>query len=101
MLYQMTVKFDPVLLKLFVGIIGTFPVGALVVLSNRALGIVTRTNPDRLDRPEVRLIADAAGEKSAPEWIDLSAAANRDITVVRIVDPEKYGIDVTDYILSD
>ncbi len=101
MTYQMATKFDSFLLKLFVNIIGIYPIGALVLLTDRSLGIVTKTNQAELSRPEVRLIADSDGRKTVPEWFDLADPANRSVDIARSLDPDQYGINVTKYILSD
>lgn len=101
MTYQMAAKFDSFLLKLFVNIIGIYPIGSLVLLSDRSLGIVTKTNQAELSRPEIRLIADRNGRKAVPEWFDLADPANRSVDVARCLDPDQYGVNVTKYILSD
>jgi HD-GYP domain-containing protein (c-di-GMP phosphodiesterase class II) len=101
MMHQMTVKFDALLLKQFINFIGIFPIGSLVLLSNKTVGVVSRTNSSELNRPELRIIADDRGSLEEHAWIDLAEAANRSIDIVRIIDPEKYNIDLTDIILSD
>ena len=101
LMYQMSIKFDAFLLKLFISIIGIYPVGSLVLLSDRSLGIVTRTNRAEPNRPELRLIADGAGPINPPRWCDLADAASRSLDIAGIIDPERYGIDITSYILSD
>jgi HD-GYP domain-containing protein (c-di-GMP phosphodiesterase class II) len=101
MMYQMSVKFDTFLLKLFVNIIGIYPVGSLVLLSDNSFGIVTRANLVENSRPELRLIADNTGPLSPPQWCDLADSANRAIDIIRVIDPNKYNIDLTGYILSD
>ena len=101
LMYQMTVKFDDFLLKQFIGIIGMYPVGSLVLLSNHSLGIVTSANQAEPGRPEVRIIADRNGLINPPQWCDLAQPSERAIDIVRIADAKKYNIDVTRYILSD
>lgn len=101
MMYQMTAKFDTVLLKLFVGIIGVYPVGSLVLLSDDSLGIITRTHPEDLCRPEVRVIADRNGEKAASLWLDLREPDHRELKIIRLIDPAKYNLDVSRFVLSD
>ncbi len=101
MMYQMQDKFDPLLLKTFIGIIGIYPIGTLVMLSNNSFGIVTRTSRQNLYRPELRIIADKSGEISRPYYLDLSQPEHQDTNIVHVVNPEKYGIDVARYILSD
>jgi HD-GYP domain-containing protein (c-di-GMP phosphodiesterase class II) len=98
---QMRVKFDSLLLKLFVGIIGIYPVGTLVLLSNDSFGIISRTNQENLYRPELYIIADREGEKTEPILIDLSREENHEIDIVRIIEPEKYGLKLSKYILAD
>lgn len=101
LMYQMGKKFDPCLLKLFVGIIGMYPIGSLVMLSDDSLGIVTRTHADDLRRPEVRVIADRNGEKKVPLWLDLRDGNNRNLQIVRLIDPAKLNLDIRRFILSD
>lgn len=101
LMYQMSAKFDPCLLKLFVGIIGVYPIGSLVLLTDDSLGIVTRTHPDDLRRPEVRVIADRNGEKETSLWLDLREGDNRNLEIVRLIDPAKNNLDISRFILSD
>lgn len=101
LMYQMKGKFDAILLKLFVNIVGIYPVGSLVLLSNKTIGVVSKTNSEDLHRPEIRIIADQQGEKTDPFWLDLNAEENKGIEIVRIIDPNKYGIDLSDYVFSD
>jgi len=101
MMYQMGNKFDAFLLKLFVSLIGVYPIGSLVLLSEGSIGIVTKVNQAEMSRPEVRIIADKNGPKFPTVWIDLADPANRSVEIARILDPERYGIEVTRYILTD
>jgi len=101
LMYQMQAKFDAALLKMFVMVIGIYPVGSLVLLSDDSLAIVTRTNPQFLYRPEVRVIADRGMEKAEPTWLDLSAEENLGIKVIRVIDPHKHHIDLSRFIFSD
>ncbi len=101
LMYQMQVKFDAALLKMFVMVIGIYPIGSLVLLSDDALAIVTRTNPQSLYRPEVRIIAARGAEPAETTWLNLNAEENRGLEVVRVIDPHKHHIDLSRYILSD
>lgn len=101
MMYNMSVKFDAFILKLFVSIIGIYPVGSLVLLSNHAIAIVTRTNHEDPHRPELRIIADQNGSIIPPQWCNLADPASRGVEIVRILDPHEHEIDLTGYILSD
>src|SRR4030042_1346682 len=59
MLKERAIHFDPLLLKVFIGIVGIYPVGSLVLLNTRELGIVYKANPTPgwMDRPRVILIS--------------------------------------------
>jgi HD-GYP domain-containing protein (c-di-GMP phosphodiesterase class II) len=90
--------FDPLLLKVFINTMGIYPVGTVVALSSREIGIVSKNNPDDLERPEVKVIANEDGlfEINEVKIIDLSA--DRDIKVTKIIDDDKYNIDIANYI---
>ena len=94
MMYQMTVKFDAFLLKLFVNIIGIYPAGTLVLLSSEELALVTKNNPDNLSRPLVKIIGDRSGPHTQFVEIDLSAPENAGKNITRIIDPGKHSIDI-------
>jgi len=52
-------------------------------------------------RPEVRVIADRSGEKQTSLWLDLRDGDNRNLEIVRLIDPAKYNLDISRFILSD
>lgn len=101
MMYQMKVKFDEFLLKLFVNIIGIYPAGTLVLLSTDELAVVSRNSEDNLSRPVVRVIGDRSGPYEQFAERNLSLPENSDTQIARIVDPAKYKIDIKSILLSD
>jgi HD-GYP domain-containing protein (c-di-GMP phosphodiesterase class II) len=101
LMYQMTVKFDPFLLKLFVNIIGIYPPGTLVLLSSGELAVVSQANSSNLARPIIKIIGNKDGTYDEYVETDLSAAANADKNIIRIIDPRKYDIDIKSIILAD
>ena len=101
MMYQMTVKFDDFLLKLFVNIIGVYPAGTLVLMSTDQLAVVSRNRGTNLSRPVVRLIGDRSGPYKEYEEVDLSSPENSGKHIVRIIDPARHNIDIKSIILSD
>jgi len=101
LMYQISIKFDSFLMRLFINMIGIYPVGSLVLLTDKSLGIVTRANRAEYNRPVLRIIADPGGLKKPPEWCDLADTAHRAIDIVRIINPKEHDIDLTGYILSD
>jgi HD-GYP domain-containing protein (c-di-GMP phosphodiesterase class II) len=101
MMYQMTVKFDDFLLKLFVNIIGVYPAGTLVLLSTEQLAVVSRNSSTNLSRPAVKLIGDKSGPYNEFTELDLSQPEHAGKRVMKIIDAAKYNIDIKSIILSD
>jgi len=91
-------SFDPLLLKVFINTLGIYPVGTVVMLSSKEIGIVARNNPNDLERPKVKVIAnqDSLFDVGEVKVIDLSKESG--IKVTKIIDDEKYNIDIANYI---
>lgn len=98
-------QFDPIILKVFVNMMGHYPVGSLVLLNAGEIGIVFEANPDPSEvfRPKVKIIADKDGNKMDGDVVDLAEkdpqtrAYKRKI--IKSLDPGKYQIQVSDYFL--
>jgi HD-GYP domain-containing protein (c-di-GMP phosphodiesterase class II) len=90
--------FNPLLLKAFINVIGIYPIGSVVRLNNDQVAIVSRTNPDNLENPEVRIIADRTGLKPEVTVIDLSKEEASGIHIQSVIDGEKYNIDPANFI---
>jgi HD-GYP domain-containing protein (c-di-GMP phosphodiesterase class II) len=94
---------DQVLVKAFMSLVGHFPVGTLVVLDTFELALVHAPNPapDALGRPLVRLVSDDRGNVLHPGvLVDLAETddtGNFTRTIIKIADPDRYGIRVSDY----
>ncbi len=101
MMYQMTVKFDAFLLKLFINIIGIYPPGTMILLSSDELAVVSQTNPGNLSRPIVKIIGNNDGTYDEYIEADLSSSDNAGKSIVRIIDPDQYNIDIKSIILAD
>ncbi len=104
MLKDKGAQFDPNLLKIFIGLVGIYPIGSLVLLDSREMGIVLKSNPDPqwMDRPTIMVIS--RDEKGDPKktLIDL-AETDRDghfkWSIVKTLDPDRYYIDITKYFI--
>jgi HD-GYP domain-containing protein (c-di-GMP phosphodiesterase class II) len=89
------VHFDPTLFKVFVDVIGVYPIGSLVQLDDDRLGIVCGNDPDSklLDRPKI-LTMTPEGAKGG--IVNLSERDERTggfkRSIVRCLDPKKYDI---------
>jgi HD-GYP domain-containing protein (c-di-GMP phosphodiesterase class II) len=68
--------FDPVLVKLFVNMLGLYPVGTPVALDTGEQAIVfyAPVDPRFLDRPVVKVVRDRAGAPCKERVVDLSKA---------------------------
>lgn len=96
--------FDPVLMKLFVNAIGVFPIGTVVLLNTREIGIVAASNPnpEKGDRPKIRVIMDSSGNENEEKYIELSeedSKGNFIYEIVNVIDATQYKIDVGSYFL--
>jgi len=95
--------FDPVVVRIFVRILGVFPVGSLVLLDTGEVGMVIRNHDRLLARPVVRLVFDATGSPCEPAELDLSERLANDswrYSVVRSMDPHELGVDMLSLVVS-
>ena len=90
--------YDPIILKLFVNCIGIYPIGTLFILDSQELGIVLENNPDpeKWDKPRVKIIADSKGKEVNGEIIDL-ADPRCVLKVKDTLDPNQYQMDISSY----
>ncbi len=104
MMERSGVQLDPLLFKIFANIIGVYPIGTLVMLDTRELGLVfeSNPNPEKLDRPKVILITDSSGKRVAGKTVDLSEigpAGAYKRSIIKALDPKKYRINLAEYFL--
>jgi len=110
-------KLDPHLMKIFIQMVGVYPIGCLVMLDTNELGLVFENNPDPvfIDRPRVRLITDSSGKRIAvshksstgdsPGREDFVCLTERDVngnhkrSIAKTLDPNQYGINLAEYFL--
>lgn len=95
-------QLDPILFKFFINMIGVFPVGTLVMLDTRELGLVYQSDTVFLDRPKVLVIINSKGERGEGYIVDLTEKAPDGKflrTIVKTMDPNKYRINLAEYLL--
>jgi HD-GYP domain-containing protein (c-di-GMP phosphodiesterase class II) len=97
------IHFDPILLKVFVSLVGVFPIGSLVLLDSGEVGIVYKANSDPtwIHRPQVILLT-KDGKEEERTVIDLSETdqdGHFKWSIVKTLDPSQYHIDVAKYFL--
>jgi HD-GYP domain-containing protein (c-di-GMP phosphodiesterase class II) len=70
--------YDPDIVKSFVALLGIYPMGAVVMLDDRRIGVVYRVNNDDLLHPRLKVLIDSEGRwLEEPEVLDL-----------RLIDPD-------------
>jgi len=105
MMREREAHFDPILLKIFIGVVGIFPIGSLVLLNTREMGIVYKANPDPkcLDRPQVIIVERDGKREAKKELVDLTetnGGGQFKRNIVKTLDPNKYHIDIAKYFLQ-
>ncbi|OGP80516.1 MAG: hypothetical protein A2V86_11755 [Deltaproteobacteria bacterium RBG_16_49_23] len=97
--------FDAILVKVFVNMIGIFPLGTLVLLNTNEMGIVVQIQEeaDLIDRPKVALLFYKEGQYRKGKVADLT---EKDETtgeykwkIVKTLDPNEYSINVAEYLI--
>jgi len=95
--------FDPTLVKVFVNMIGVFPLGTLVLLDTNEMGVVVQTQEDTelIDRPKVCLLSYSEGEYRKMKLIDLREIDENTKefkwNIVKTLDPNEYNINVAEF----
>ncbi|MCL5024239.1 MAG: HD-GYP domain-containing protein [Nitrospirae bacterium] len=95
-------QLDPLLFKFFINMIGVFPIGTLVLLDTKELGLVYGGNTMFQDRPRVLIIIDHGGNRVKGHVVDLTekGRGGRHLrTIVKTMDPNKYRINLAEYML--
>lgn len=85
--------FDPVVAKVFVQLLGFYPVGSVVELDTGELGVVVGSGEREVARPVVKVVRSRTGDPITP--YTLALAEERERRIVRAVDSVEAGIDTT------
>lgn len=105
MMEQGPKEFHPLLLRVFVQMMGVYPVGTFVALDTGEIGLITETSlePAYVLRPKAKLITNPAGQKIDGDVVDLAekdpATQKYKRSVLKTLDPEKYHLKASDYFL--
>jgi HD-GYP domain-containing protein (c-di-GMP phosphodiesterase class II) len=95
-------QIDRLLFKIFVNMVGVYPIGTFIMLNSNELGLVYETNNQFATRPRVMLITDNKGNSIQGKVIDLTDKDPQGEylrTIVKTLDPNKYGINLAEYLL--
>ncbi len=103
MLERAGTQLDPLIFKFFINMIGVFPIGTLVLLDTKELGLVYGGNTMFQDRPRVLIIIDSNGNRVKGNVVDLTEkdeiGSKYLRTIVKTMDPNKYRINLAEYML--
>ena len=104
MLTQSGTHFDPILLKVFIGMMGTYPTGTLLKFNNGEMGIVVKASPHNRARPVVQLIDSGEGRTYRKgNLVDLSmkdATTGRYcLDIAQSLHPAEIGVQAAAYLL--
>lgn len=97
--------FSPALVKVFINMIGIYPLGTLVLLNTNEMGIVLQTqeDPELIDRPKVCLLYYSGGEYRKGKVVDLrevdAETGNFKRWIVKTLDPNEYNINVAEFLI--
>ncbi len=89
------VWYDPVLAKVFIQLLGLYPIGNCVELNSGEIGLVIRQNQGHFDLPFVKIIMDKEKKKVDGKIIDLST--KKYLKITKAVYAQKYGINPASY----
>jgi hypothetical protein len=95
-------QLDPLLFKFFINMVGVFPIGTLVMLDTKELGLVYESDVVFADRPRVLIIIDKEGQRVKGPVVNLTEKAETGKyyrSVVKTLDPNKYKINLAEYLM--
>lgn len=86
--------FDQKLVMQFVRILGIYPVGSLVMLSNKRIALVIKNKVDKPNLPQIKVFYSlSGGHYLAPKTLDLSKQSN-DIKILKPISPDHYNLEL-------
>jgi HD-GYP domain-containing protein (c-di-GMP phosphodiesterase class II) len=96
--------FDPILLKVFINMLGIYPIGTILQLNKGRLGIVTKTPKGKGARPHVMLLTrDSEGAFKKGKEVDLSErnpfTNDYQINILKSLHPSECGIQPAQFLL--
>ena len=84
--------YDPRVVKVFVKMLGMYPPGSVLELSDGSMAVVIRNNPGALDKPVVKRVKLPDGSPGSEDEVDISSNT-LGLTVLRGVDQDRAGVD--------
>ena len=99
------IRYDPILIKAFVSLLGIYPPGCAVLLDTQEIAVVLAVDPDprSIARPRAKLVVDDQGLHIDGPIISLAERGpdgDYARTVIKVLEPDRYGIDSARYFLA-
>ena len=88
--------FDPVLARVFIEVMGVYPVGSVVELDTGELAVVIHPGERKVARPAVSVFKDRSGMSVTAYRVSLES--QRELHIVRALDPVDVGVDISSYL---
>jgi HD-GYP domain-containing protein (c-di-GMP phosphodiesterase class II) len=99
---DMSTVFDPLLVKVFIDMMGLFPVGTLVRLATGEVGVIYEPGESDTMWPRVKVIRDPEGGEVEPRIVDLvslkAKIGETGQAILEAIHPELLGIDPQEYL---
>lgn len=95
-------QLDPLFMKFFINMVGVYPVGTLIMLDTKVLGLVYESNNLFPDRPRVMIITNTEGKSIKGNIVDLTEKDDQGEfkrSILKTLDPNKYKINLAEYFL--
>jgi HD-GYP domain-containing protein (c-di-GMP phosphodiesterase class II) len=95
-------ELDPHLTKIFINMVGSYPIGSLVLLNTKEMGFVVESNPTYSEKPRVLIVLNSNRER-VYQKVDLMERDDKGAFLRRIVktlDPNKYQISLAEYFID-
>jgi len=86
-------KFDPVILRVFMSKMSVYPIGSIVELNDKSIGIVIGSAPDKPLRPIIKLVFDST-RKKVESTIVISLPEEPGFFITKVLDEKEAGINL-------
>ncbi len=86
-------KFDPVILRVFISKMSVYPIGSIVELNDKSIGIVIGSAQDKPLRPIIKLVFDGSRKKIEDTMI-LSLPEEPAFFIVKVLDEKEAGVNL-------
>jgi hypothetical protein len=86
-------KFDPVILRVFMSKMSVYPIGSIVELNDKSIGIVIGSAPDKPLRPIIKLVFDST-RKKVESTLVISLPEEPGFFITKVLDEKEAGINL-------